>query len=160
MRGRNGLSFFLRALFHPFPAVTVKLDNKYRFLKCVVKIKRLIGPFRIPMEASRALRPASVTGVKDLDEYGKAPRTPSRSCSRRATRRAGPHCATHWRAVPHSDTSPAGSLDTDYASRAPAPQAQMLFTKEARGVEVSLKKDLVPRVKKPVFNSPFQVCCT
>jgi hypothetical protein len=36
----------------------------------------------------------------------------------------------------------------------------MLFTKEARGVEVSLKKDLVPRVKKPVFNSPFQVCCT
>ena len=47
---------------------------------------------------------------------------------------------------------------TDYASRAPAPQAQMLFTSEARSVEASLKKELVPRAKKTVFNSPFQVC--
>jgi hypothetical protein len=108
------------------------------------------------MEALRALRPASVTGVHDLDEYGKAPRLPT----------------TLSRVVPPAGQAPlAGcsptltrrSLDhrtlADYASRAPAPQAQMLFTKEARGVEVGLKRDLVPRVKKHVFNSPFQVCC-
>ena len=39
------------------------------------------------MEAWRALRPASVTGVQDLDEYGKAPRLPTGGRSPSLTRR-------------------------------------------------------------------------